>query len=219
MPQTAPASLPGPDEVAGTPAGGRVVGRVSRLTRYPLRSARGEDLADVHCGPTGLEGDRAFVLLDADGRALRGKEAPALAGLSASLPGGGLEVRDGDGRRLDADALPAVTCVAGARLAPAGEHGAAPGGDVVAPLHVVSEGAESGPGGEECDPDPRANVVLALAEGQGPGVERGWVGAELAVGGVRLRVARTPRRCLGVYADVLVPGELAVGDEVHLLGS
>ncbi|MEJ5944573.1 MOSC N-terminal beta barrel domain-containing protein [Pseudokineococcus basanitobsidens] len=199
------------------PDAGEVVGRVARLARYPLRSAGGEDLRAVACTADGLEGDRAHVLVDGRGTALRGKDVPALAGLAAALVDGRLEVRDATGRALDDAALADATGVPGARAAAAAEHGAAPGGDAVAPLHVVSEGAEQGPGGDECDPHPRANVVLALAPDRAPGAERGWVGAELAVGTVRLRVARTPRRCLGVYADVLEPGEVAVGDEVRLV--
>jgi MOSC domain-containing protein YiiM len=60
--------------------------------------------------------------------------------------------------------------------------------------------------------DPRANLLLALAGDD----ERGWVGRRLRVGAAVLRVTRLPKHCLGVYAEVLQPGRVAVGDEVRL---
>lgn len=62
--------------------------------------------------------------------------------------------------------------------------------------------------------EPRANLVLDLV---GEGLETGWVGAELVVGAVRLRVSKAPQHCLGVYADVVAEGEVAEGDEVVLV--
>ncbi|NNH23691.1 MOSC N-terminal beta barrel domain-containing protein, partial [Pseudokineococcus marinus] len=199
-----------------------------------LFRSRGEELERAHVTVGGLAGDRGHVLVDGDGRVLRGRDAPALAGLVAALEGDRLVVRDADGLRLEAEGLAAATGVPGAGTARADDHGAAPGGSAVAPVHLVSVGAEAGPGAEGCDPDPRANVVLDLGAGTdpgagpetwtgegegrpGPGAERGWVGAVLAVGGARLVVTRTPKRCLGVYADVLVAGEVAVGDVVRRL--
>jgi hypothetical protein len=60
--------------------------------------------------------------------------------------------------------------------------------------------------------DPRANLVLDL----GADDERAWVGREVHVGSAVLQVTRTPKHCLGVYADVLRPGEVRVGDPVLL---
>jgi MOSC domain-containing protein YiiM len=34
---------------------------------------------------------------------------------------------------------------------------------------------------------------------------------------VQLRVTRTPKHCLGVYAEVAVPGRVRAGDPVELL--
>jgi hypothetical protein len=85
----------------------------------------------------------------------------------------------------------------------------------VAAVHLVSAGAASAPdapGG--CDPEPRANLVLDLDAG--PGTERAWVGRRVRVGGAELRVTRTPKQCLGIYAEVLVPGRVEVGDAVQL---
>ena len=62
--------------------------------------------------------------------------------------------------------------------------------------------------------DPRANLLLALDDGQD---ERGWVGRGLRVGEVELTVTRTPKHCLGVYAEVRAPGRVRPGDTVQLL--
>ncbi len=56
--------------------------------------------------------------------------------------------------------------------------------------------------------------MLDLADDQ---LETGWLGAELVLGGATLRVSKAPRHCLGVYADVLVAGDVAEGDEVVLV--
>jgi len=205
------------DRAVGPPRTGPVVGTVSSLVRYPLRSAGGEALERARLTASGLAGDREHVLVDGSGSPLRGRDAPALASLRGRLEGGRLVVVDAGGRELDAAGLAAATGIPGASTAPAREHGAAPGGAAVAPVHVVSLGAEAGPEAQGCDPDPRANLVLALDPASGPGAERAWVGARLLVGDAVLVVTRTPRRCLGVYADVVVEGEVAVGDPVRLL--
>jgi uncharacterized protein YcbX len=64
--------------------------------------------------------------------------------------------------------------------------------------------------------DPRANLVLHLP---GEADERNWVGRRLRIGEVVLDVVRTPKHCLGVYAEVQVPGRVAAGDAVELLDS
>ena len=108
----------------------------------------------------------------------------------------------------DTDAV-ALTAALGraVRLVPTPEE---PAG--VAPVHLVSRGAIEraavGEVPEGCSADdPRANLVLTL-----DGDERTWVGRELRVGGAVLEVTRTPKHCLGVYADVRQAGRIAVGD-------
>ena len=48
------------------------------------------------------------------------------------------------------------------------------------------------------------------------GDERTWVGQALRVGEAVLEVTRTPKHCLGVYADVRQAGRISVGDAVLL---
>jgi uncharacterized protein YcbX len=64
------------------------------------------------------------------------------------------------------------------------------------------------------EPPPRANLVLDLPDGD----ERSWIGAEVTLGSVTLSVVRAPRHCLGVYADVVTPGRLNLGDAVEARG-
>jgi uncharacterized protein YcbX len=88
-------------------------------------------------------------------------------------------------------------------------------------VHLVSRAAvrraAAGEVPEGCSAeDPRANVVLDLDPGP-DGDERAWVGRRLRIGAVELAVSRTPKHCLGVYAEVRLPGEIRVGDRVQLL--
>ncbi|GAB2679173.1 MOSC N-terminal beta barrel domain-containing protein [Thalassiella azotivora] len=177
---------------------GDVVGTVTALRRYPLKSAGGQDLDAVDVGADGLRDDRRWALVDPHGAPLTAKERPRLREVSARVVEGAL---------LTEPALQQVV----------GDHEVVdePGGHQrVAAVHLVSEDAHAAadaPGG--CDPFPRANLVLRLDR---PGDERHWVGRELQVGAVRLGVTREPRSCLGVYAEVLRPGRVAVGDEVRV---
>jgi MOSC domain-containing protein len=153
----------------------------------------------VDVAASGLAGDRAWTVVGDDGDVVRAKDVPGLA----DVPGTG---------DPDADAR-AVGDVVGrsVRLVPTPDEGTG-----VAPVHLVSRGAidraAEGEVPEGCSADdPRANLVLSL-----DGDERTWVGRELRVGEAILRVTRTPKHCLGVYADVRTPGRITVGDAVLL---
>jgi uncharacterized protein len=176
----------------------RVVGRVARISIYPVRSLAGRDLDAVDIGPGGLAGDRDFVVLGPGGAPLRAKDAPGIA----EVPGTGDPYEDAE----------TVSAVLGTpvELVPAGIK------EGVAPVHLVSRGAvdraAAGEVPEGCSADdPRANLELDVE-----GDERTWVGAELEVGRAVLFVSRTPKHCLGVYADVHTPGRVAVGDLVRV---
>jgi uncharacterized protein YcbX len=193
---------------------GTILGTVQRLTRYPVKSAGGEDLHTVDVGPSGLDGDRRWALVTATGEPVTARTAPGLREVGAAVADGGVTITDASGHAHHGqEALDVLAAVVGQ---PVRWDEASTSHVDVAAVHVVSDGAAGAadaPGG--CDPEPRANVVLDLAE---PGSERGWVGRRLRVGAVELRVTRTPQRCLGVYAEVLVPGQVSTGDEVVLLG-
>jgi uncharacterized protein len=177
----------------------RVVGRVEQLWVYPVRSLAGSAVPTAEVTPYGLAGDRTWTVVGDDDAVVRPKDAPAMA----EVPGTGDPATVADALR-DAIGRPV-------RLVPTPGDGAR-----VAPVHLVSRGAiERAAAGEVPDgcsaDDPRANVVLTL-----DGDERTWVGRELRVGGAVLAVTRTPKHCLGVYADVRRPGRISVGDAVLL---
>ena len=179
---------------------GQVAGRVQQIWIYPVRSLAGTTVPRVEVAEDGLVGDRVFTVVDADGVPVRGKDAPVLRSLR---PTGDPEADTG-----------AVTAALGRPAHLAAERA----GDGVAPVHVVSTQALARAAGGDvpdgCSPeDPRANLVLALADDQD---ERTWVGRQLRIGSVVLAITRTPKHCLGVYADVRHAGELAVGDAVLL---
>jgi uncharacterized protein YcbX len=170
-------------------------GRVEQIWIYPVKSLAGAATDSVELGPAGLAGDRAHTVVDADGRPIRAKDAPALATLD---PG------------ADEDALSAA---AGrpAHLA------ALPPQPDVAPVHLVSrqaiDRAAVGEVPEGCSADdPRANLLLDLPDDD----ERTWVGRTLRIGDAVLEVTRTPKHCLGVYAEVRRAGRVTVGDAVLL---
>ncbi len=176
----------------------QVVGRVAAIRVYPVRSTAGRDETSAEVTARGLAGDRAWVAVGPDGAPLRGKDAPALAGVATA----------GD---PEADAAAVGAALGGVvSLAPAEQN---QGG---APVHLVSrraiDRAALGEVPEGCSPgDPRANLLLEVDDD-----ERDWVGRTVAVGSAVLGITRTPKHCLGVYADVQTPGRVAVGDEVRL---
>jgi hypothetical protein len=131
---------------------------------------------------------------------MRAKDSPAMR----DVPGTG-------DPGLDAAALSAALGRA-VRLVPTPDEGTG-----VAPVHLVSLGAREraaqGEVPEGCSADdPRANLVLAVDAD-----ERTWVGRGLRVGEAVLRVTRTPKHCLGIYADVVTPGAVRTGDAVLLV--
>ena len=185
-----------------TQAEPRVVGRLEQVWIYPVKSLAGTPLTTVQVDRTGPRGDRGHSVVDAgSGEPVRAKHAPALATLTPT----GDPAAD---ERAIATALGRAV-----RLAPSTGGSAAD----VAAVHLVSrqaiDRAAAGEVPQGCSADdPRANLLLFLPEDD----ERTWVGRLLSVGDVVLEVTRTPKHCLGVYAEVRSPGVVTVGDLVRL---
>ena len=184
-----------------TSAEPEVVGRVEEIRVYPVRSLAGTAVSSVEVGRAGLRGDRAFSVVGADGAVVRGKDVPGMRDLASS----------GDAA-TDAARLTALIGRPVRLEAVRGEDGA------VAPVHLVSRQAlvraEEGVVPEGCSAeDPRANLLVSLSAGED---ERSWTGRAVRVGEALLAVTRTPKHCLGVYADVRQPGLVRVGDPLVL---
>ena len=178
-----------------------VVGTVASIRIYPVRSLAGVGLSSAEVGETGLVGDRAATVVGDDGRPVRGKHAPVLATVVPT-------------HDRDADAA-ALSELLGrpVRIAATPDTG---GGQ--AAVHLVSTAAlaraAAGKVPDGCSAeDPRANLVLDLS---GDDDERAWVGRLLRIGDVVLEVTRTPKHCLGIYAEVRRAGRVSVGDAVLL---
>ena len=170
------------------------VGRIELIHVFPVKSLAGVPVDTVDIGPDGLVGDRARTVVDAEGRPIRAKDAHALAALDPGADDDALAAAAG--RPVHLAALPPQ-----------------PG---VAPVHIVSrqaiERAALGEVPEGCSADdPRANLLIDL---EGDDDERGWVGRTLRIGDAVLDVTRTPKHCLGVYAEVRHAGRVTVGDDV-----
>ena len=180
------------------------MGTVAAISVYPVKSLGGHPVPEAVVDPAGLRGDRAYAVVDADtGERVTVKTTPQLREVVAT----------GD---TGADTV-TLTAVLGrpVRLAPSA---AGPQVDAAA-VHLVSRGAidraAAGEVPEGCSADdPRANLLLQLT---GDSDERSWVGRRLQVGEAVLDVVRTPKHCLGVYAEVRTPGRVAEGDAVRLL--
>jgi uncharacterized protein YcbX len=173
------------------------VGRVEQIWLYPVRSLAGTPVPTVEIEAAGLAGDRTFTVVDDDGRVVRAKDAPALGALAGT---------DVDEASLSAAVGRSVHLAA------------LPPGPGVAPVHLVSrqaiDRAALGDVPEGCSADdPRANLLIDL---DGPDDERTWVGRTLRIGDAALEVTRTPKHCLGVYAEVRRAGTVTVGDPVLL---
>ena len=223
---------------------------VSALRRFPVKSMGGEALEVATFDRRGIEGDRWYAVEDAEGRFASGKDTRRF-------------------RRRDAVFdYRAATTADGSVLVSHGEHSWVVGDPscdrhlsqaMGSPVRITAEAevphqdmgavsivstaslawcAERWGGSQEAR-RLRANVVVAAQEAF---VEEQWLGREIALGSVRLRVVERAPRCrmidiaqdgvvpgqpwlralgrergpfLAVYAEVTCPGTVAVGDQVE----
>jgi uncharacterized protein YcbX len=74
-----------------------MVGTLSAIHVYPVKSCRGVTLDRVDVAATGLRGDRLFQVVDADGNAVTQRSHPLLATVSPALIADGIRL-DAEGR-------------------------------------------------------------------------------------------------------------------------
>jgi len=229
-----------------------IVGRVGGLWRYPIKSLDGEPLDALSFDRRGVERDREWALVDAEGALASGKpttrfrKVPGLLRHAGRLNGDVPLIVLEDGRQAPVDSAEAARLVeeiAGPGWALQREE-AVPHFDAgavhlvtSATLATLSAAARWAVSVERLRP----NVLIELSGEGFP--EDGWVEGTLELGSARLRVTNRVVRCVmvnhrrpglrarrdvlklvgslnqacaGVYADVLVPGEVRVGDPVSL---
>jgi uncharacterized protein len=67
--------------------------RLSDIWRYPVKSCRGQRLAQAVVEPWGLAGDRRWMIVDGDGRFVTGREHPALVLVTPTINGDVIRLR------------------------------------------------------------------------------------------------------------------------------
>src|SRR3954464_5669460 len=237
-------------------SGEQVVGRVAALWRYPVKSMAGEALSEADVAWHGLSGDRrwAFVRegLERSGfpwLTIRERadmwhhepsfEDPGRPDASKTI------VRTPSGTSFDVvDPELAAELGHGARVIKQNR-----GVFDAMPLSLITtQTVASGGGWVGPDLEPRGSRPNLLGEARSgePFEEDGWIGSELRVGGVRVRLDQRDSRCVivntdpasgsrdpavlkalakrrescaGVYGSTVEPGRIAVGDPVVLLSA
>jgi uncharacterized protein len=182
-----------------------VVGIVSDLWRFPVKSFGGERARRAFVGPFGLLGDRRHAVIDETGQALTARRAHALLGFSARCDaaetGEGVVVTTPGGRSVPWDD-PAVAGELTAALArEVSVARSAMGVHDAAPVHILTTGSLAAAARWTGDESPdrrrfRANIVIE-DDASEPFAESGWVGATLGVGddGPLLRIVSPTERC------------------------
>jgi uncharacterized protein len=194
-----------------------IVGRVSEMWWYPVKSFLGQRVDSFPVTPGGVPGDRGFALADGlTGRVLSAKRVHGL--VSARTEGNEMVLPDG--RRLspsDPDAPGVLSAWLGrdvrvvrasggdARPEIEGEEdgtfrGEAGGLHDDSPIHIVTTSTLAYlrtlyPGGDYDARRFRPNIVIDTGDSEGP-VEQAWIGRMLRIGAAEFDVTKTCHRCV-----------------------
>ena len=209
--------------------------RVAELWRYPVKGLRGERLERLEVAADGIPGDRGLAVVDERG-IVTGRRKQRMIGLAATLGDDSEVLIDGHARNSDL-ATAAIREVAGrsAKLTrPNGGHEYD-----AAQILLLSDASVAQLGYDRRRFRP--NIYFEGADGP---VEQQWVGHEVRIGDLRLRVDEPCERCvittidpdsiqvdlevlkrtraelggmMGVYCTVVDPGPVSVGDEVMVV--
>ncbi len=209
--------------------------RVAELWRYPVKALRGEALGHVEIEAEGIGGDRSLRVVD-DRGIVTGRRKQRMLEVAATLDEAGQPLLDGHPWDSPQSAA-RIRDVAGlgARLSrPLGGHEFD-----AAPILLLSDGSIDQLGYDRRRFRPNIYFVGAA----GP-VEQGWIGREVRIGEVLLRVLEPCERCvittidpdtiavdldvlkrtraelggmMGVYCSVVEPGRVKTGDPVEVV--
>ena len=208
-------------EVAGAPAA-----LVRAVRVFPVKGMDAAAARTVRLDGEGVVGDRRHAVLDEAGTLLTADAEPRLRAVSAWLDSEGalrLDVPGAEPGLTLAAAGAALTAYLGrwVQVVPV-----EPARTLDAPVHIVSvQALEAAERGEHevadcaCSlEEPRSNFVVDLAgDAGGPAREEDWIGRRIRIGDAVVAVDRRPGHCLGVYAQVVVPGEVQAGDAAVLV--
>jgi len=225
--------------------------QVVLVTCYPVKSMGGQSLTSAEVADAGLLGDREWAVYGADGKLASGKHSRRFRRMDpvfdlvatrrggdtvVTLPEGGEVVlgHDDADARLSAHFGEPVSV----RRETDVQHQDAATFSLVGTATLEELGRHEGDGRPL---DPRHLRVNVVVRTEHPYVEEQWVGHDVTIGSVRLRVSEPIERCrmvgitqvglserpgmlkaisehhhldAGVYASVLEPGTIAVGDAV-----
>jgi len=209
---------------------------VTHIWRYPVKTMAGEELRRAAIGPLGIEADRLVHVEDARGRVVTSRSHPRFLGMKGAADAQGTITVDGrPWQSPEVDAEVEDIAGKGARLV----RYEGPERFDVLPLLVATDGSIAAFGHDYRRLRP--NIVVGGVEGLG---ERGWPGACLRIGKVLIGVQDLRLRCIMTSFDpdtlvqdknitrdiyrrfegklalncfVVEGGEIAVGDEVHLV--
>ena len=182
------------------------VGTVVRLWRYPVKSVGGEECEHLAVNARGVEGDRRYAVLNAQGRPGSGKttrrfrQIDGLLELRAAYRGDVAELTLPDGARMLASDPQIHAALSSALKVPVtlGREQDVSHLDA-GPIHLVTTAALAWlraalPDAVVGERRFRPNLVI-----EAPGstqVERAWIGKTLSIGGaVKLRISEPTERC------------------------
>jgi len=182
-----------------------VIGTVSEIWRYPVKSMAGEKLDSASAAETGLEGDRRWALVDGTanraGKLFTATEDKQLMTYRAQMNGRDVEVvtPDGEARSLDAELISRIGRDSGRLLSLRDRAGDNFDDSPVLIVNLSTVAAFSLEARTTVDHRRfRANFYIGGFE---PNEEVRWVGGRLRVGAAMLEVVKRCERCVVITHD------------------
>ncbi|WP_246239228.1 MOSC domain-containing protein [Paenibacillus anseongensis] len=233
-----------------------LVGEISEITRYPVKSFAGESLESCSVDTYGLFGDRFCAFLDESkegwNRFITARDIPKMLGYSARLINNEISVKSPNGEIFswNEDLLKEIQRYTNREISK-GDYRAPNPQDPklmsvdTANILIVTDASlrrlESIWGKPLDKRRFRANIILSLDENTMD--ETAWIGKQLSIGDVKLKVESNCERCsiitldpdtlerdvtllkkvneqmnlcFGLYASVINLGQIHVGQKVYL---
>ena len=190
----------------------RLVGHVTTINRYPVKSMGGERLPETALTLQGVSGDRLYAFVQRDSKSdfpwLTGREAPGILSYAALLRPGkptAVDVRTPSGATLAADSdelLAELEALSGRSLHRLANYR---GNFDVAPVSLIALStvrALATASGTAEDSGRYRMTFTVDTGGAAPFVENEWVGRELRIGKTaRVAITEPDKRCVMITLD------------------